>query len=187
MPKSPLFIEGYGFSISLSSEGRRGCNATDPVNQLLNYSYAILSSNVLKHVVALGIDPTREVYHHRQEATFPFLYDLMEPFRPLADHAVFTFVHRQKRSLHGKEAVLRPAILRRFRAHWTKVMQCPQPWSHSSQTLDQLIQRFIVNVKSRNLGLTKLLFFAVMTRISQICRRGESVPCSRVPDSRFQK
>ncbi|MDO5450237.1 MAG: type II CRISPR-associated endonuclease Cas1 [Akkermansia sp.] len=65
------------------------------VNSLLNYSYAILLSLVLRNLLALGIDPTFGIFHMSRAHSTPLAYDLMEPFRVVFDQCVADWIQEQ--------------------------------------------------------------------------------------------
>ena len=62
-------------------------NATNVINALLNYGYAVLSSEVAKYVNAFGLDPYFG-FNHKTSYYMALVYDIIEPFRVLADQAV---------------------------------------------------------------------------------------------------
>lgn len=55
------------------------------LNDLLNFGYAVLLSQVLQMLLAVGLDPTFGISHEIRERATPLAYDLMEPFRPCVD------------------------------------------------------------------------------------------------------
>jgi CRISPR-associated endonuclease Cas1 len=59
--------------------------ATNPVNALLNYTYALLESEARLALLASGLDPTLGVLHADQRNRDSFALDAMEPVRPDAD------------------------------------------------------------------------------------------------------
>lgn len=56
-------------------------NASDPVNTLLNYVYAILESQCRKALNSVGLEPTIGFLHEVRQTKQPLVYDLQEPFR----------------------------------------------------------------------------------------------------------
>lgn len=63
--------------------------ATDPLNSMLNYGYAILASSVTRAIVACGLDPAAGVLHSVTRNPTPLTSDIMEPFRaPVVDSAI---------------------------------------------------------------------------------------------------
>ncbi len=81
-------------------------NATHPLNAALNYAYAVARSEIHISTVAEGYDPCRGVMHHDRDDTQAFVYDLIEPRRPLVDAAILTFLQRQE--FTGADFTLRP-------------------------------------------------------------------------------
>ena len=63
-------------------------NASDPVNALLNYGYAILESMVRKDINAIGLDASIGYLHEIAPSKHPLVYDLQELFRYVVDYSV---------------------------------------------------------------------------------------------------
>jgi CRISPR-associated protein Cas1 len=63
-------------------------NASDPVNALLNYGYAILESMVRKDINVIGLDPSIGYLHEIAPAKHPLVYDLQELLRYVVDYSV---------------------------------------------------------------------------------------------------
>jgi CRISPR-associated endonuclease Cas1 len=80
-------------------------NATHPVNAMLNYAYATLRSQIHIEVAGEGYDPCRGIMHHDRDDTQAFVYDLIEPRRPVVDAAVLDFAI--KTPLTGADFILR--------------------------------------------------------------------------------
>jgi CRISPR-associated protein Cas1 len=66
----------------------RQMNSSDPVNSLLNYSYAILESECRRALNSVGLEPTIGFLHEARQTKHPLVYDLQEPFRWLVDAAI---------------------------------------------------------------------------------------------------
>ena len=60
-------------------------NAQNPVNGMLNYAYAVLSSFLHRSIIAHGLNPVLGIHHKYRFRSNPLVYDLLEPLRPLAD------------------------------------------------------------------------------------------------------
>jgi len=58
-------------------------------NRFLNYGYAVLRAIVARAVCAAGLHPSLGLHHHNRYDAFCLVDDLMEPFRPIVDRAVF--------------------------------------------------------------------------------------------------
>lgn len=61
----------------------------EPPNSLLNYGYAILRAMTARAIVAAGLHPTLGIFHHGKYNAYCLADDLMEPFRPWVDRAVY--------------------------------------------------------------------------------------------------
>lgn len=71
-------------------------NASDEVNALLNYGYAILESEIRKDINAVGLDPTVGFLHELANSKTPLVYDLQELFRWLVDLSVLQLLEEKK-------------------------------------------------------------------------------------------
>jgi CRISP-associated protein Cas1 len=74
---------------------KRNRNATHPVNSALNYSLAVLESQVRIAVVSAGLDPTIGYMHAHHDGRSALVLDLMEPLRPVIDRQVIGLVQAQ--------------------------------------------------------------------------------------------
>ena len=81
-------------------------NATHPINAMLNYAYKILESQTRIEVVASGYDPKLGILHdnpkHRADS---FVFDMMEPKRPVVDRVTLRLVADQR--LSGADYAIR--------------------------------------------------------------------------------
>ena len=59
-----------------------------PVNDALNYGYAVLLSSVNREIVSRGYLTQCGICHHSEYNEFNLACDLMEPFRPIVDRMV---------------------------------------------------------------------------------------------------
>lgn len=71
----------------------------DGLNGFLNYGYAVLRASVTRSIVAVGLHPAFSMFHHNSEDPTPLANDLMEPWRPLVDIAVYKFYLAEKSEL----------------------------------------------------------------------------------------
>ena len=71
---------GKGFVRERSQEG---------INALLNYGYTILRAATARAVVGSGLFPGIGLYHHNRSNSLPLVDDLIEPYRPFVDEAVY--------------------------------------------------------------------------------------------------
>jgi CRISPR-associated protein Cas1 len=78
-------------------------NASDPVNALLNYGYAVLESQCRKALNSIGLEPTVGFLHEARQTKYPLVYDLQEPYRWLVDTSVISCLesgHFAKRNFY---------------------------------------------------------------------------------------
>lgn len=83
---------------SLSSHPATPANrrATHPINAMLNYTYGMLESRVRIDAIANGYDPSVGIMHDRVSADrHSYVYDQMEPFRPVADRSVLKVLKQE--------------------------------------------------------------------------------------------
>lgn len=66
-------------------------DAENPVNQLLNYSYAVMSAILHRSMIAHGLNPQLGIHHKFRFKSDPLLYDLLEPWRPVCDFLLLRF------------------------------------------------------------------------------------------------
>lgn len=66
-------------------------SASHPLNAVLNYAYAALRSQIHMECASEGYDPRRGIMHQDRDDTQAFVYDLIEPRRPIVDAAVLNF------------------------------------------------------------------------------------------------
>ncbi|MBX3176310.1 MAG: type II CRISPR-associated endonuclease Cas1 [Candidatus Hydrogenedentes bacterium] len=79
----PLLFADEGFRRDRDAEG---------ANALLNYGYGVLRGVVGRAIAAAGLHPALGIHHHNRYDAFSLADDLMEPYRPLVDHAVAGWV-----------------------------------------------------------------------------------------------
>lgn len=71
----------------------------DGINAMLNYGYTILRAFVARYCVAAGLFPTFGIHHRNVLNSFRLADDLMEPFRPVVDFAVYKIVEKGETGL----------------------------------------------------------------------------------------
>lgn len=82
-----------GFDFKRSPEG------DDPINRRLNFGYGVLRGIVARAICAAGFHPAIGLHHHNQYNPYCLADDLMEPFRPLVDQAVYQIAAEKKTAL----------------------------------------------------------------------------------------
>ena len=64
----------------------------DGINALLNYGYTILRAATARAVSGSGLFIGIGLHHHNRSNAFPLADDIMEPYRPYVDEAVYQLV-----------------------------------------------------------------------------------------------
>ncbi|MGQ0606765.1 MAG: CRISPR-associated endonuclease Cas1, partial [Candidatus Nitrosotenuis sp.] len=91
-----LIPEKYGFTSRNNSSLRiTKRNASDVINGLLNYGYAVLAGEISKYVNGFGLDAYFGFMHKTHTGFQPLVYDLMEPFRWLVEYSVYKLANSQ--------------------------------------------------------------------------------------------
>ena len=83
-----LIDERFGFKKRNSIRIEKK-NATDVINALLNYGYAVLAGQISAYINGVGLDAYYGFMHKNHTSFQSLVYDLMEPFRCLVDYAVW--------------------------------------------------------------------------------------------------
>ena len=83
----------------------KNVNASHPINALLNYAYTVLQGLLQIQAVADGYDPTIGIMHHGRREAPAFVFDVMEPMRPVVDRAILTLVQSER--LHAVDFTIR--------------------------------------------------------------------------------
>ena len=66
------------------------------INALLNYGYSVVRAMFTRAIVATGLHPTFGIQHSNQYNHLCLADDLMEPFRPWVDEAVYALTHKNE-------------------------------------------------------------------------------------------
>ncbi|HEX4012433.1 MAG TPA: CRISPR-associated endonuclease Cas1 [Candidatus Cybelea sp.] len=116
--------------------------ATNPINALLNYVYALLESETRLALLAAGLDPTLGVLHADQRNRDSFALDAMEPIRPAVDAFVLDLL--EERVLTSRDFVELPNGVCRVRAPLTHDLAITLPrWRQLvTPVVAHLAQRF---------------------------------------------
>ena len=93
---SQEYWQGFRYVIDddLNFFNRSGKGAKDIVNSMLNYSYAILASEVLKSLHMFGLDPYAGFLHADLYGRTSLVFDVMEEFRQqIVDKSVLKLIN----------------------------------------------------------------------------------------------
>lgn len=93
---SSEYWQGFRYVIGedLDFKNRSGRGAQDIVNSMLNYSYAILSSEILKSLHMSGLDPYAGFLHADLYGRTSLVFDVMEEFRQqIVDRSILKLIN----------------------------------------------------------------------------------------------
>jgi len=77
-------------------------NATDLINALLNYGYAVLAGEISKFINGIGLDAYYGFHHKTHSGFQPLVYDMIEPFRWLVDYSVWKLTEAHTKGISKK-------------------------------------------------------------------------------------
>ena len=86
----------FNFTGRKNKTNSRNYNASDEINALLNYGYAILESEIRKSINSVGLDYSIGFLHEINQSRTPLVYDIQESFRWLIDVSVIQLLEEKK-------------------------------------------------------------------------------------------
>ncbi|MCH9658955.1 CRISPR-associated endonuclease Cas1 [archaeon] len=86
----------FNFTGRKNKSNSRNYNASDEINALLNYGYAILESEIRKGINSVGLDYSIGFLHEINQSRTPLVYDIQELFRWLIDVSVIQLLEEKK-------------------------------------------------------------------------------------------
>lgn len=87
------------WSLIFGSDFRRDRNIGG-INGMLNYGYTVLRATMARCIMAAGLHPSIGLHHSNQFNSMRLADDLMEPFRPFIDLAVFKMVKNNQNEIN---------------------------------------------------------------------------------------
>jgi CRISPR-associated endonuclease Cas1 len=114
--------------------------ATNPVNAMLNYLYAVLESESRLAVAALGLDPGLGVMHMDAPARDSLAFDVMEPVRPLVDAYLLNWIRGEtlKREWFFEE---RNGNCRLMGSFAIRLSETASTWAHAVAPFAEMVAR----------------------------------------------
>ncbi len=104
-PISPAWGDYEGRPSLANGLKPKNVNASHPINAMLNYAYAVKQAQLQIAAIADGYDPTIGVMHSGRRGLPAYIFDQIEPERPLVDRAILAFIRSQRFS--GADFILR--------------------------------------------------------------------------------
>ena len=102
VPENWLAYRGRSSVHECKPENRR---ATDPINAMLNYGYAVMHSKLQVKAIADGYSPLLGIMHRQKRSSASYILDMLEPERPKVDAKILDFV--QTNTFTGADFILR--------------------------------------------------------------------------------
>lgn len=102
VPESWMTYRGRSSVHECKPENRR---ATDPINAMLNYGYAVMHSKLQIKAIANGYSPLLGIMHRQKRSSASYILDILEPERPRVDAAILDFV--QSNTFTGADFIMR--------------------------------------------------------------------------------
>lgn len=102
-------------NVAFETRSRKG--ATDLVNCMLNYGYAILYSHIWRVVLSQQMNPFERVLHVRQYGKPTFVFDLIKVFRCQAVERIVIALGQKKERLEISNSVLNEDTRKVLAAH----------------------------------------------------------------------
>jgi CRISPR-associated protein Cas1 len=95
---------------SMKNGGNR--DAACPINALLNFSYAVLEAETLIACRAASLEPSLGLLHADRDRRASFVFDLLEPLRPLVDCYVLELLTKRNFKMNWDFLLLREGVCR---------------------------------------------------------------------------
>ncbi|CZE46369.1 CRISPR-associated endonuclease Cas1 [Campylobacter geochelonis] len=135
---SSLYFDAIASTLEDKEFKRVGKGATDLVNSLLNYGYAILYSTVQSALIKAGLYLNISYFH--VSAKFSLSFDFIEEFRVVAvDRVVFTLLH-QKTKLSLKDGLLDVPTKKKLTQKVALALLSTHKYKNEELNLEQIIQ-----------------------------------------------
>ncbi len=122
-------------------KGRTGQGATDLVNCMLNYGYAILYSRVWQALLRAQLNPYDSIIHVRQRGKPTFVYDVVELFRAQAVDRVVISLVQKKEPMEVKDGMLTDSGKKLLAKNITERLQKREKYRGEEMSLLQIIYR----------------------------------------------
>ena len=139
--------------------------ATNPVNAMLNYLYAVLESESRLAVAALGLDPGLGVMHMDAPARDSLAFDVMEPVRPMVDAYLLNWIRREtlKREWFFEE---RDGNCRLMGSFAIRLSETALTWAHAVAPFAEMVARTLWSTIRK-----QVRHHRPATRLTQVNRR----------------
>lgn len=128
-------------------------------NEMLNYGYTILRSAIARQVCATGLHPAIGICHKHPLNTFCLVDDLIEPYRPLVDYAVYYCLEEGIHELNKQVKSLLANLLEQHLRVGTQWITVEDSIKTLAQSLSQAYLNGNTILKLPQVNLTKIHFY----------------------------
>ena len=141
-------------------------NASDEINALLNYGYAILESIVRKRINEAGLDLSIGFLHEIAHSKHPLVYDLQELFRYVVDYSVIESLETKLKksdfiTTENYHIRLRPKTARLLIERIKENFNRRYEFRNKQYTLDNILYENVRLLSKYLLGKSKSLDFSI--------------------------
>ncbi len=143
----------------LMGAGFRRDRGIDGANALLNYGYTVLRAATARAIVAAGLNPALSLHHVSDGQALRLADDLMEPFRPAIDLAVYDLVQKEQMDINKDT-----------KAALAKVLQTDYRTDHGHTPLSHVLVRLAqslakIYMKEEKVLALPLLMYPVLDQL----------------------
>ena len=104
---SSHYWSSFGIIISQSHFNRTHKDSTDPINQALNYGYAIIYNKVQSALIKEGLNIYYSFLHTQTKNKPTLVFDLIEPFRqPIVDREIIGIITKKQHLKQNSKGLL---------------------------------------------------------------------------------
>lgn len=146
-----IYWSAFGLLIQRTGhafDGRVQQGASDIVNQMLNYGYAILQSYVMRTIDLWQLSPNIGILHSTQDNKPALCFDLMEQYRSfVVDRSVLAILSKREEVRREKSGLLdihtRTRIISKIKERWCS----PEYFRTGQKTLSEIMALQTKNVR----------------------------------------
>lgn len=127
------------------------------INSSLNYAYSIIRGVIARHITARGFLPCLGIFHCNSYNAFNLADDLIEPFRPIVDYFVYSYLDE-----------IGPEFNSNTKKKLFTILNLQVYSGNEKHTLSYAIERLIESVISYYSGNDILLFPSICSKEQKV-------------------
>jgi len=125
---------------NIEFEGRIKKGATDLVNSMLNYGYAILYHKIQEYLIKAGFNLTISYLHNAENKKPSLVFDMIEEFRFIVDRVVISIINKNEPIKLDKDFLLTNETKNILIKHITEKLATYQPYHSKNLKLEDIIK-----------------------------------------------